>query len=196
MDAQPRTSLQSPRRRATLAVLGAIAAVAGCSQPERAASTDPAPPPRAAATEPPPSEPAEHLPQSPMTARLVIPDRVPAAGELELRLDLTRSNPTLAPISVSLQLPAGSALVAGDARSSITETTSTAITRTWRIRYTTLPAADATVVVDWRTNGAGFHAELPYRFGRQEPKQAEPQRMPVETRLPGGVSLGRPILTR
>lgn len=184
------------RHLSTTSLLTLAAALSACSQPEATPSS----PTTTAAHEPhsqaPADGPDEHLPQSPMTARLRGPDKPPPTGEIEVHLDLTRSRSTLAPISVSLTLPAGAERVAGEASESITDTTATALTRAWRIRYDAVPKGDLEVTVDWRTDAAGFRAKLPYRFGRPEPKAPEPERMPTETKLPGGTSLGRPIITR
>lgn len=189
--------------KATIQLVGLFAVgatlAAGCSQPQRPVAPSPAATPAepvAKVTEPAAAqaEVAESNPKSPMTANLVQPTAVPATGEINLGLEVWRVNPAMAPIKVTVELPAGARLVGGSAAETITDTQAQEFKRTWRIAYATIPAADAKVIVDWQTDAAGFHAELPYRFGRAEPKRTEPPRLP-EVRLPGGQSLGRPILT-
>lgn len=177
---------------------------AACSQPQRPQEAAPAAPAVQAASctapqasvNPAPAEaaPPSANPKSPMTAKLLEPAAVAASGELELGVEVWRVEANLAPIKVSVVLPTGAQLAAGTADDTITDTQAQSFKRVWRIRYAALPSADAKVIVDWQTEAAGFHAELPYRFGRPAPKRPEPPRLP-EVRLPGGQSLGRPILT-
>jgi hypothetical protein len=168
---------------------GAPAAAPPALQPAAAAPTMPAP--TAEAT---PALPSTG-PQSPIQVRLSGPNTVPTRGEIELRVAIDRARPDLAPIQVDIRLPAGARLAAGNAQERIADTTLLSLERTWRIRYDRAPKGDVTVVVDWQTQGAGFHAELPWRFGRPEAKRAAPPRLPGPVVLPGGRSLGKPILT-
>jgi hypothetical protein len=173
-------------------LFGAVA-MAACSHAEQSSSVTPVTPTAAAATEP---APHSHHQESPIEATLRGPDVIPASGEVELVLQLTRSMATMAPIRVDVTLPAGVDLIAGVASDVVTDTTATSIERRFKLRYPSIPTTDALFVVDWQTKAAGFHAKLPYRFGRPAPATAEPARLPTETRLPGGTSLGRPILTK
>ena len=195
---------QSIFHKYALLAAGATA-ITACSQPQRPEAAAPAavvagpttpqasdnPPP---AAEPAPSGAPSANPKSPMTATLLEPSAVAASGEVELGVEVWRVKASLAPIKISLVLPAGAQLAAGAAEETIADTQAQSLKRTWRVRYATLPSADAKVIVDWQTDAAGFHSELEYRFGRPAPKRAEPPRLP-EVRLPGGQSLGRPILT-
>lgn len=154
-------------------------------------SGEPKPAAAAPTAEPPPSA---HM-QSPMSARLEEPATIPKAGTIDIVLQVTRIQPTLAPITIKVELPSGVALATGQPTESVTDTTLTKFDRTFRFSYSAIPVGDAKIIVDWQTEAAGFHAELPYRFGRPAPTAKEPARAPGEVVLPGGQSLGRPILT-
>ncbi len=171
------------------------------STPAAPAAAPPALQPASAtpAPEHPPAAPAPDRPsagpQSPIEARLSGPDAVPARGEVELRLAIDRARPDLSPIQVEIRLPKGASLAVGSAQERIADTVLPALERTWLIRYDRVPKGDVTVVVDWQTEGAGFHAELPWRFGRPDVTRVAPPRLPGPVVLPGGRSLGKPILT-
>jgi hypothetical protein len=154
------------------------------------AARDPLPSP-----EPDQNPPAQGSPQSPIQTRLTGPETVPTQGDIELVLTIDRARADLVPISVDLRLPAGVTLVAGLEQERVADTSKPGFTRTWRLHYDRVPQEDVAVVVDWQTASAGFHAELPWRFGRPEARKAEPPRLPGAVKLPGGRSLGRPILT-
>ena len=167
-----------------------------CSQAQRPDEATVVPGPAVAAAQPSAlaQENAHDGPQSPMTADLDAPQVVPASGTIDLQLRLWRVNPAMTPVTVKIVLPSGATLAAGQASETITDMTNAQLQRTWRMQYAAIPPGDATVIVDWQTKSAGFHAELPYRFGRPEPTRNEPPRLP-EVKLPNGTSLGKPILT-
>lgn len=142
-----------------------------------------------------PTATSKHNPSSPVTAKLLGPAQVPATGSVVLVLELERANTAVGPISINLRLPTG-IVVQGDAvDEKIVDTSQTRFKRQWTIRYPSIPTDDLLVIVDWRTSGAGFHAELPWRFGRPEAKGKEPAYLPGEVRLPTGESIGTPILS-
>lgn len=188
------------------AVLPVVAAAMACGHQQAAKAETPEPVPAnppSVAPEPAKAAPAApsdapqpsgHM-QAPMTAALAEPLAVPNAGTVDVVLHVTRVQPDLGPITIKVELPAGTVLAAGQAVEVVADKSATLFDRTFRVSYTSVPAADAKFVVDWQTPAAGFHAELPYRFGRAAPVAKEPPRLPGEVVLPGGQSLGRPILT-
>ena len=137
---------------------------------------------------------SESGPKSPIEATLTGPDAVLGSATIDLKLKVSRANSEVGPIKVLLKLPVGVKLESGTVDEALADATALSFERTWRIGFGAVPRDDVTVVVDWQTKAAGFHAELPYRFGRPAPKEKEPPRLP-EVRLPSGQSLGRPILT-
>lgn len=158
-----------------------------------ASQREPSPTPAPASASDAPT-PSAHM-QSPISAHLQEPPAVPSSGTIDLNLQLTRVQPILVPITIKVVLPTGVALTSGLAAETINDTTVTKFDRSFRLSYAAVPVDDAKVIVDWQTPGAGYHAELPYRFGRSAPVAKEPARLPGEVVLPGGQSLGRPILT-
>jgi len=185
-------------RQGQLAVCMTIAlccaVTTACSQPHQRSATRPARASTDRPVEPEATGAAHSAPKSPIHARLDGPTTVPQRGEIQLRLTVDR-RVAVAPVTIELRAPAGTSVIAGPRTATLTNPAVGAHIQAWTLRYDALPAGNATVIVDWQTKAAGFHAELPYRFGRAEPKVAEPRRLPGKVRLPGGGTAGRPILT-
>ena len=156
---------------------------------------EPTPPPQELLPAQQAVEPTEANPTSPMSSTLVGPTNVPAKGEVELELSVGRVRPGLAPILVKIQTPQGTTIGKGSMTETITDASATTLIRRWTLRYDAVPPSDVVVVVDWQTPAGGYHAELPWRFGRPDPKAKPPVTLPGEVRLPGGQSLGTPILS-
>ena len=139
--------------------------------------------------------PASSRPQSPISVNVIGPANVPLKGPVDLRVQIDRASTQMNPVLVRVRLPAGVHLSKGKMEESIRDTAHPRLTRAYTITYQQRPKDDLFIVVDWMAAGAGFHAEVPWRFGRTAPKAAEPERLPGAIRLPGGKSIGTPILS-
>lgn len=71
-------------------------------------------------------------------------------------------------LSVSLTVPKG-ATAEPEATWTIGASDTGNMTRTIRVRWTTLPTDDLLAVADSQGQSVGVHATAPYRFGRQQP---------------------------
>ena len=134
-------------------------------------------------------------PASPVQAQLDGPAQVADGQPAELVLHIDRITAAIAPLHVDLQLPSGVVLLSGKSSDVIDASEPLHLTRTWRVQVERVPAADIVAVLDWQTTAGGYHAALAYRFGRAAPQALKPTRFPHEIVLPGGRSLGQPILT-
>jgi len=96
------------------------------------------------------------------------------------------------PLNVELRLPDG---VRAEPSTNWTIDAATTGTLKYEVAFSWSgppPLTDLVAVVDMQGTGSGFHAEVPYRFGRPAPvaaplKQAE---QPVQL---GDTNLGRPV---
>jgi hypothetical protein len=120
------------------------------------------------------------------------PSTTTAPGDVELAITISRPRPNDVPLEVGVGLPDGASLVAGLARETITDRTSTEIVRLLRIHLDRLPASDLIVTVDLRGVAFGAHATAAYRFGRPEPKLTTQTSGPG-MHTPAGKPLGAPI---
>lgn len=113
-----------------------------------------------------------------------------APGELELELVIERR--TEDPVTLELQLPAGVELIDGNARETLHEP-ARLIVKKVRLRLPNgTPLDDVRVFADSRGAGYGVRASAAYRFGRPEPKLAQPPRR-GRAAIANGKRLGRPI---
>ena len=92
---------------------------------------------------------------------------------------IKRSTPDLAPLDLTVSLPAGAKLVGGATSETITDTRTAQVSRTLHVIIDAIPAADLVVTVDRQTTQWGVHATDQYRFGRPAPKGAQPAAEPL-----------------
>jgi hypothetical protein len=92
---------------------------------------------------------------------------------------------------VSVRAPKG-VEVTGDTSATVA---GAAITKTGVLEVTVhaVPKEPLYLVVDGRSKHAGYHAEIPYRFGQPAPRVAEPVRGKEPVKV-NGVDLGRPVM--
>lgn len=126
--------------------------------------------------------------QSPIQCSLRLVD---GESPLTLELSVTKLLATETPLAVSVRLPPGVELnpVSLDP---IAASETGVVTRRVQLRYSSVPSSDAFFVVDTQGKSFGYHAELPYRFGRPEPTTPAPVRSDTTLKV-GGKTLGRPI---
>ena len=162
--------------------VGIVASLAGCGSP--APTSTPVEHPTAQATQP------EQDVASPINARLEAPQGVPQPGQLTITWFVEQPGSLNLPLDVSVMTPSG-VTVSGD--TTVTIQPGERITRgVLTVEFEVIPADDLVVVVHGAAEHAGFHAELPYRFGRPEPVVADPVRSGPALRI-GGRDLGQTI---
>jgi hypothetical protein len=164
--------------------------VLACTAPNqgREPVPDPANPPAAQSSATP-----RHDVGAPVRVQVSGPPQVTPGTTIEVRAEIERSWAAVHPLQLDVQVPQGVRLVSGAPKESLNDAAATRFERSWLLHVDAVPGGDFVVVVDWQTSGAGFHAAIPYRFGRPEPKLAAPKSLGPEIVLPNGVSLGQPI---
>jgi len=88
---------------------------------------------------------------------------------MQLTLHLTRRVP-LPGLAVALRLPPGVRVVAAPDLAPLQQTGTAPLALTWQLWLDAVPKQDVVAVLGLRSAGAGVHAQVPYRFGRPEPK--------------------------
>ncbi len=118
----------------------------------------------------------------------------PIAGTVTLIAHIDYHGWIDAPLAVDVRVPSGARLVAGDAHMTLPPSTpGTARDVLFTVAFGTPPAGDLVLVADAHTSHMGFHAELPYRFGRPEPVAAR-LRMSDAPVLLHGVPVGHAVV--
>ena len=176
--------------RTKLALLAGLLVLGSCSRPQ--ASTVHAPEP-AAMTSALPERLAHHAPVRITWNALGVPTvRVPLA--LVARVEYLSTVP--APLEITLRLPAGTTLLRGSTRWVLPPSSPGSIHDTeLLLAFATLPTDDLVLVVTLEREGYGLHAEVPYRFGRPEPRRPVPVAEGPSVRL-GGRNLGPSVPLR
>lgn len=129
--------------------------------------------------------PRTEAPRAPATLALEVVSGEPLPGtRMELRARLDKHGVWDAPVTMDVRVPAGARLLRQSAVSGES---------TFEIELTTVPVEDLVVVADSQTEGAGFHAEARYRFGRPEPVKSGPAREGDSVTTPAGADLGQPV---
>ena len=113
--------------------------------------------------------------------------------EARLELKITKFIATEKPVVVKLQLPVGVSTTDGREIQNIEPSAIGEFTREVRVNFEAVPANDMFVVTDMQGSAFGFHAELPFRFGRPEPAIALPKRTDESVRM-GNIDLGHPVI--
>jgi hypothetical protein len=150
---------------------------------------EPAPHPAPAAAG---SEHADFGPhRSPVVVRLSGPAQVQAGQDVELVAEIDQFVGSQSSVSLDLVLPAGTRLVAGNASEQLPPGNGT-LTRRFVVHLDSVPETNVELVARAGNASFGAHAKSAYRFGRPEPKLAQPKRGTDELII-GGRSLGHPI---
>lgn len=118
-------------------------------------------------------EAATAAPSPPITAKWV--ERSRSDTESRLTLEIAKLIPTEKPLTVRFSVPAGVTteplLTARELAPETTGTTSIEVV----VRASTPPTQDLVAICDSQGVSFGFHAEVPYRFGRPGPTIVEPK---------------------
>ncbi len=155
--------------------------------PERQPAVSTPPAPALAAPQAPQMGPH----QSPVTVKLVGPEQVSAGQDIEVVAHIERRAGSAAPVSLNLQLPEGARLVSGDASELLPSGNGT-LERRFVVHLDRVPTTDIEVVAETSSASFGARAKSVYRFGRPEPRFAEPPRSQKSLKV-GGRDVGRPI---
>lgn len=177
------------RNKLALYVLGLGSVALGCN------SAEPAPRPEPALAKTPAAAPAEQKPQmgphkSPVTVKLSGPEQVVAGQDIEVIADIEQRAGSV-PVTLELQLPDGVRLVSGEAEE-LLPAGNGKLQRRFVVHVDRVPTSDIEVVADTSSSSFGAHAKSVYRFGRPEPRFAEPPRSGKPLTV-GGREVGRPI---
>lgn len=170
-------------------VLGLGGVVLGCNRAE------PAPRPEPASASTPAEAPATQKPQlgphkSPVTVKLSGPEQVSAGQDIEVVAEIEQRAGSV-PVALSLQLPDGVRLVSGQSEE-LLPVGNGKLQRRFVVHVDRVPTTDIEVVADTSGSSFGAHAKSAYRFGRPEPRFAQPPRSGKPITV-GGREVGRPI---
>lgn len=114
------------------------------------------------------------------------------AGRTVLRLRVDKTIKTERDLSATVRLPKGAGLDDDTGTWPLAADQVGTFTHDFSIRYGSLPGEDLHVVVSVQQPDFGYHAELPYRFGRPETTSPPLRRTAEEVKV-GDQSLGHPI---
>lgn len=179
-----------------LSLLSFATLLAACTTPEKQAPNNaPAPTPTVAA----PADTQASVPHTdeavpPLFVKVRGPVSLVANSDVEVDIEILRTAPDATPMNLMITVPTGAQLIKGLASETIVETTSTSLHRLVTVHVgATIPTDDVVVTVDANTPGSGVHATNAYRFGRPDPKLAQPQPGAGPTLSAKGIKLGKPI---
>jgi hypothetical protein len=133
-------------------------------------------------------------PQAPVVVRWeATTEDLRQGGTVTLRLRVERSDGWPLPITVNITVPEGVRVGRGEIQQTLAVNTAPGVeVLVFEIAIDRLPQDDLVAVVDSRSEGAGFHAEPHYRFGRAEPEEEVPVRDGPNVHI-GGHDLGPSI---
>lgn len=172
----------------TLSVCFSLLALAACRSGEPAPERQPAvSAPATTARQAP--ELGPH--QSPVSIQLIGPAQVTAGQDIEVVARIERRVGTDAPVALKLELPEGARLVSGNP-TEVLPSGNGALERRFVVHLDRVPTTDIQVVAQTSTSSFGARAKSAYRFGRPEPRFAEPPRSGKQLKV-GGRDVGAPI---
>jgi hypothetical protein len=129
--------------------------------------------------------------QSPVSIQLVGPEQVVAGQDIEVVARVERRAGTDAAVALQLELPEGARLVSGDP-TEVLPAGNGVVERRFVVHLDRVPSTDIQVVAQTSTTSFGARAKSTYRFGRPEPRFAEPPRGGKDLKV-GGRDVGKPI---
>jgi hypothetical protein len=122
--------------------------------------------------------------QGPLASSLSGPDRA-RAGEtlpLTLRIDRRMLHDSVE-VLVEVNLPDGVALQQGKLRTRVLPDSEAVVELRYALRADALPDENVVFVLDAEGEGFGYHAELPYEFGRESAPPSAPERSAEAVRV-------------
>lgn len=129
--------------------------------------------------------------RSPVTVKLLGPDQVSAGQDIEVVAEVEQFIGTGAAVQLHLQLPAGAHLLSGT-ETELLPAGNGKLTRKFVVHLDQVPATDIQVFATTQNKSFGARATSVYRFGRPEPRLAEPPRASSPL-IVSGKNLGNPI---
>jgi len=129
--------------------------------------------------------------RSPVTVKLLGPEQVSAGQDIEVVAEVAQFVGSNAAVQLHLQLPAGARLVSGNETEQLPSGNGK-LTRRFVLHLDTVPLSDIEVFATTKSNSFGARAKSVYRFGRPEPRLADPPRAGSPL-VVSGRNLGNPI---
>jgi ABC-type glycerol-3-phosphate transport system substrate-binding protein len=126
--------------------------------------------------------------RSPINVEWIIRQESEKAAQLTLKVE--KSSKTETDLDIRLEVPPG--VDAPTRRQwSISAAESGVLLVEIELGWKAAPATDLKAIIDTQGKSLGYHAEVPYRFGRPAPQAPElPRAEPVQV---GGTNLGAPV---
>ena len=113
---------------------------------------------------------------APMHVVVSGPERPPVGTPFKVSIAIDRVQAAMVPLELSVTLPAGARVIAGATRETIVDRAKLTFRRTLTVQFDKrAPANDLVVTVSHQTLSSGVTATGHYRFGRPEPKLAQPK---------------------
>jgi hypothetical protein len=131
---------------------------------------------------------------SPVTLKLLGPERVQAGQDIEVTAEVEQLVGWHAQVSLSLELPEGARLLSGET-SELLPNGNGKLVRRFVVHLDRVPESDILAVASTQGASFGARAKSSYRFGRPEPRFTEPERARKSLTV-GGKDVGRPIRLR
>jgi hypothetical protein len=128
--------------------------------------------------------------RSPLSSEWLI--REQGDGLAHLTLAVTKTIATEKEVSVEFVVPAGVTSEPSLDRFVIPPELRGTTSREFTLRWGMTPSEDLRAVVDVQGTSFGYHADVPFRFGRPEPIVKQPVRDPNPVQM-GNTNLGRPV---
>jgi hypothetical protein len=129
--------------------------------------------------------------RSPVTVKLLGPEQVSAGQDIEVVAEVDQFVGSNAAVQLHLELPEGAHLVSGN-ESELLPTGNGKLTRRFVVHLDKVPTTDIEVFATTSSNSFGARAKSAYRFGRPEPRFAEPARA-ASPLVVSGRNLGTPV---
>jgi hypothetical protein len=129
--------------------------------------------------------------RSPVTVKLLGPEQVSAGQDIEVVAEVNQFVGSSAAVELRLNLPEGAHLVSGSPTEQLPAGNGKLV-RHFIVHLDRVPARDIEVVATTSSTAFGARAQSAYRFGRPEPRFADPQRADRPL-IVGGKNVGKPI---
>lgn len=165
-----------------------FAVLAGCANPQPAATaSEPKPAPAPAPV--PVTESGG--PKTPLSVSWSEKQLSPHSAVVEARVQY--NGPFDMPLHLVVQVPAGATLAKGEATLDVpAQPTATTVSNVYELTFDQVPAGDLVLVADAKSPVTGVHATSVYRFGRAAPAVQLPQANGPDVKF-NGLDLGHSV---